>query len=245
MKDTNSPDQATTALKGVCLKKGGNRVFSEFDLQIWERRVGIIGRNGSGKSLLLRMIAGLIIPDAGEVRVNGVDVGNDRRKAISTVGILFQNPDHQIIFPTVEEEIAFGLTQQGASKAEGWRMARDVLTRFGREAWAERSIQTLSQGQRHLVCLLAVVAMQPALILLDEPFAGLDAPTTIKLTRHLSSLDQSVIHVSHNLQILEAYERIIWIDGGQIRGDGAPGPVIASYREEMQEIGETDDFADL
>jgi biotin transport system ATP-binding protein len=233
------------ALRSVSLAKGGRSIFSGFDLEIAERRVGIIGRNGSGKSLLSRLIAGLIRPDEGEVRVAGVDVGHDRRAAIATVGILFQNPDHQIIFPTVEEEIAFGLAQQGQEKADARRAASAILARFGRGHWAGRSIQTLSQGQRHLVCLLSIVAMCPRLIILDEPFAGLDAPTTLRLGRYLADLEPSLIHVSHDLRALEAYDRVIWLESGRVVADGAAEVVLPAYEAEMARLGGLDDLADL
>ncbi len=244
---TAAPDAmpVIAALRGMSLAKGGRTIFDGLSLDLSERRVGLIGRNGSGKSLLSRLIAGLILPDSGSVRVCGVDVGRDRRAAIGTVGILFQNPDHQIIFPTVEEEIAFGLTQQGRPKKDARAAAGDILAHFGCERWAGRSIQTLSQGQRHLVCLLAIIAMRPRLILLDEPFAGLDAPTTQRLTRHIAKLEQSVLHVTHHLPSLDGYERVIWLEAGRIVADGAPETILPAYEAEMARRGALDDIADL
>lgn len=249
MRDQPSEPVATRAaqlsIDNVSLRKGERQIFSDFSLELAEPRVGLIGRNGSGKSLLSRLVAGLIRPDSGTVRVEGVDVAQDRRAAIRTVGILFQNPDHQIIFPTVEEEIAFGLAQQGRSRREARAGAARILARFGRSEWAERPIQTLSQGQRHLVCLLSVAAMEPRLIILDEPFAGLDAPTTQRLTRYLAGLEQSVLHVTHDLAALDGYDRIIWLEAGRVVADGMPGDVLPEYRREMARLGGLDDFTDL
>ncbi|WP_392663499.1 energy-coupling factor ABC transporter ATP-binding protein [Amaricoccus sp. B4] len=236
---------AEVRLEGVSLAKGGRAIFEGLTLALSERRIGLVGRNGSGKSQLARLVCGLVLPDAGTVRVAGVDVGRDRRRAIDTVGILFQNPDHQIIFPTVEEEIAFGLSQQGRGRRDAQAGARDILARFGRADWAERPVQTLSQGQRHLVCLMAVIAMAPRLVVLDEPFAGLDLPTTMRLSRHLDGLEAAVLHISHDLAALEGYERVIWLEGGRIAADGPPEAVLPAYRSEMERLGGADDLADL
>jgi biotin transport system ATP-binding protein len=233
------------SLERVSLAKGGREIFDGLDLTIAQPRVGIIGRNGSGKSLLIRLICGLILPDSGDINVGGVDVGRDRGAALGMVGVLFQNPDQQIIFPTVEEEIAFGLTQQRKSRAEAREAARAILGHFGRPNWAGRAIHTLSQGQRHLVCLLSIIAMRPRLILLDEPFAGLDAPTTMRLTRHLAGLEQSLIHVSHDLASLKGYDRVIWLEMGQVAGDGPPEEILPAYAREMARLGGCDDLADF
>ena len=105
-------------LNAVDLGFHNKPLFSALSLDITQQRVALIGRNGAGKSQLVRLIAGLIRPDRGSVLVNGVEVGTNRRDALKTVGILFQNPDHQLIFPTVMEEMCFGVQQQGHSRAQ-------------------------------------------------------------------------------------------------------------------------------
>ncbi|MDR5652174.1 energy-coupling factor ABC transporter ATP-binding protein [Ruixingdingia sedimenti] len=230
-----APPRLRVDLTDVALARDGRPVFEGLSLTLTERRVGVIGRNGAGKSQLSRLIAGLVRPDRGEVRVDGIDVARDRRAAIRSVGILFQNPDHQIIFPTVDEELAFGLTSLGLTRAEARARVTATLARFGRQDWAGRNVQTLSQGQRHLLCLMAVLAMEPATILLDEPFAGLDLATELMLNAILSALPQRLIHVTHDLGALAGYDRVVWLDAGRIVGDGAPAAVIAAYRAEMAE----------
>jgi biotin transport system ATP-binding protein len=225
--------------------RDGSDVFNGLTLSLREHRIGIIGRNGSGKSQLARLIAGLAPADSGEVTVNGVAVAKERLKALRTVGILFQNPDHQIIFPTVGEELTFGLGAQGMPKDDAQAKARQTLQAFNRPDWYERSIQTLSQGQRHLVCLMAVLAMKPGVIVLDEPFAGLDLPTTLALSRYLENVQPSLIHISHDLQSLSQYDRVIWIDQGKVHQDGPAKQVIEAYVSAMQGQGNSDDFADL
>ncbi|NHX28388.1 ABC transporter ATP-binding protein, partial [Escherichia coli] len=154
------------------------------------------------------------------VRVAGVDVARDRKAALGAVGILFQNPDHQIIFPTVAEELAFGLRQQGRSKDAADAEVRTTLDGFGKAHWYDASIQTLSQGQRQLVCLMAILAMRPSVLILDEPFAGLDIPTRMQLSRYLGRSQALLVHVTHDPHDLAGYDRLLWLDQGQLRGDG-------------------------
>ena len=237
-----SPD-ACAELSEVSLEIDGRVVIDGVSATLPERRIGVVGRNGSGKSTLARLVCGLIKPTAGTVTVGGVDVARDRKAAIRTVGLVFQNPDRQIIFPTVEEEVAFGLSQQGLPKDEAGSSARGVLARFGREGWAERPVHGLSQGQRHLVCILSVIAMEPALVVLDEPFTGPDLPTTKRLHRFLESLDVSQMLITHDTVALEGFERVIWLEQGRIHRDGPPGEVLGEYREEMNRLGDIDDFS--
>ncbi|MCC6001455.1 MAG: ABC transporter ATP-binding protein [Pararhodobacter sp.] len=224
-------------LDNISLSRAGRPVLAPTTLRLDEQRIGIVGRNGSGKSSLLRVIAGLQAPDQGRVSVAGTDMQGDRKTAIRRLGILFQNPDHQIIFPTVDEEIAFGIRQLGASRAEARTRARAVLEAHGRADWAERSTQALSQGQRHYLCLMAVLAMQPAVILLDEPFSGLDIPTTLHLHRALDALDQQVVLVSHDPAQIARFDRVIWLEGGRIEADGPADAVLPEFSQRMQALG--------
>jgi biotin transport system ATP-binding protein len=229
----------------VALSLEGQTILHGITIRGDQRRIGIVGRNGSGKSTLARVIAGLAVPDTGRVHIHGVDVARDRRAAIRTVGILFQNPDHQIIFPTVDEEIAFGLQQLGQPKAEAAQGVRDILARFGKAHWAGAAIHPLSQGQKQLVCLMAILAMRPRLIILDEPLSGLDIPTRMQLMRYLDGVEAQLIHISHDPGVLAGYDRAVWIAGGRIAQDGAADTVLAAFTAEMQRLGGMDDIADL
>ena len=226
----------TIQFENVSLSLNARKLLNAVTLDIQEQRVGVIGRNGSGKTSFARLLCGLLAPSSGRVRVNGNDLFKHRAAALKTVGILFQNPDHQIIFPTVLEELSFGLTQQGQRKAEAMQNATKILQQFDRLDWAERTIATLSQGQRHLICLLSVLAMAPPLLVLDEPFAGLDLPTKTYLQNLLYGLDQSVLHITHDLQALAEYERVIWLEKGQVAGDGLPKNIIPAFENVMARV---------
>lgn len=233
------------ALDGVGFAPGGKTVLANITLHADARRIGVVGRNGSGKTSLARVMAGLVAVDHGSVRIAGVDVAADRKAALGVVGILFQNPDHQIIFPTVDEEIAFGLTQMGHTKDAAATAVRAVLDQFGKAHWAGAHVHQLSQGQRHLVCLMAVLVMRPRVIILDEPFAGLDMPTIAQLRRVLAGLDVTLVLITHQPDVLDGFDRVLWIEEGRVRADGPAQAVITSFVTEMQRIGAGDDLSEL
>ncbi|QDC08961.1 ABC transporter ATP-binding protein [Oceanicola sp. D3] len=218
-------------------------ILRPLTLELRERRIGIVGRNGSGKSTLARLLAGLIAPSAGRIAVGGDDLFADRKAALARVGILFQNPDHQIIFPTCGEEVTFGLAQQGRREAEAEAAARAALESFGKAHWWDRPVGSLSGGQRHLLCLIAVLAMAPEWLILDEPFAGLDIPTTRALHGRLDALEQRVVMISHDPAALEGFDRVIWLEAGAVAADGPAGEVLARFRAAMEGMG--DDLTDL
>lgn len=225
-------------IRDIHYRREGTQVFSGLSLTLSERRVALVGRNGSGKSTLLRLAAGLLAPQSGRVTVAGVDVGRDRRRALDTVGILFQNPDHQIIFPTVIEEICFGLEQQGLSRAAARERARAALS--AHPDWAERLCHTLSQGQRQMVCLLAILAMEPRWILFDEPFNSLDLPATLRIEARIAALGQNVLTVTHDPLRVGGYDRVIWLEAGQVAADGPPAEVLPAYTAAMERIARED-----
>ncbi|MFV0385200.1 energy-coupling factor ABC transporter ATP-binding protein [Paracoccus sp. (in: a-proteobacteria)] len=245
MTTVTDPAGTRLLLSGVSLIRDGKPVLSGLDLDRRVTRLGIVGRNGSGKSTLARLLAGLVAPSGGELRLDGIDPARDRKAALQKVGIIFQNPDHQLIFPTVIEEIAFGLTQQGQSRTRANDNARKVLARFGKPHWHDAYVNALSQGQKHLVCLMSIVAMAPGLLILDEPFAGLDIPTKAQLRRHLELFRGALIHITHDPADLAGYDQVLWLDQGKIRDCGPAAQVLTDFVACMHRIGEGNDLADL
>jgi biotin transport system ATP-binding protein len=231
------------ALDAVHYTPDGMPVLKGISLNTDARRIGVIGRNGSGKTSLARVLAGLVPTDGGQVRIAGVNVAQDRKAALRHVGILFQNPDHQIIFPTVEEEIAFGLLQLGQTKAEAAMGVAAVLAQFDKAHWAPAAIHQLSQGQRQLVCLMSVLAMRPQVIILDEPFAGLDIPTAIHLQRVLDGVDACLVVITHDPDVVRGYDQVIWLEGGEAAQQGAPSDVLPVFEARMKQIGAGDDLS--
>ncbi|TQS73642.1 ABC transporter ATP-binding protein [Rhodobacteraceae bacterium] len=232
-------------LGDVTLRLGSKTVLDAITLDLTLHRTGVVGRNGSGKSTLARVVAGLVAPDTGTLRLNGIDPARDRRAALGHIGILFQNPDHQIIFPTVAEELAFGLRQMGRTKAEAALITDRTLARFGKTHWREANIATLSQGQKQLVCLMAILAMEPQVIILDEPFSGLDLAIRGQLMRYFHALPQALIHITHDPDCLHGYDHVLWIEAGRLHRAGPPAPLLADYRAHMSKLGAGDDLSDL
>lgn len=214
----------------VTLRRGSKLVFDGLTVSISQSRVGLLGDNGAGKSSLLRLINGLLLPDEGEVRVNGLVTSKARRELPAKVGFVFQNPEHQIVFPTALEEVAFGFREQGAPRAEANEKAREVFTRFGCVDWAEAVVHEMSEGQKQRLCIMSIVAMNPDILVMDEPFASLDLPTRIDLTELIATLPQQLIVASHDLELLAGMDRVIWLSGGKVVGDGPPASVINAYK---------------
>ncbi|MFN4156305.1 MAG: energy-coupling factor ABC transporter ATP-binding protein [Paracoccaceae bacterium] len=232
-------------IAGACVTLTGRPVLKDLSLHLHEPRIGIIGRNGSGKSTLMRLLAGLIAPDRGQVRVEGIDPARERKAMLSLLGILFQNSDHQILFPTVDEELAFGLVQMGVPKSQAQAQVAAHLAGHGRSHWQGVSVATLSQGQRHWLCLQSVLLMQPRTILLDEPLAGLDLPTQTRLARAFAALPQRLITITHDPASLAGCDRVIWLEAGMVAADGPPGQVLPLFEAEMARLGAMDADADL
>ena len=226
----NASEGPAIAFANVRLSRGNGPLFDQLDLTLDERRIGLIGNNGSGKSSLLRLINGLLLPEAGHVKVLGHDTQEARNVLPDITGFLFQNPDHQIVFPVVAEEIAFGLRERGRTSQQARAEAIALLSAHGHADWADRPVHELSDGQKQLVCILAVTITAPDILLLDEPFSSLDLPTRHDLMQRLHAMPQRLVMASHDLDLLADFDRVIWLETGKIKGDGKPADVIGAYR---------------
>ncbi len=223
--------QPLIQLNTVTLIRSGIKVLNEVSLSISEHRVGIIGYNGSGKSSLLRLLCGLLAADSGDLTLYGKNTKSDQKTLFRTAGLIFQNPDHQLIFPTVIEELCFGLRNQGDSKAEAISKSEAILQQYGREHWRDLPAASLSEGQKQLLCILSILLMAPSVLLFDEPYSALDLPTRHQLSRVIADLPQQVIMVSHEPQSFVDFDRVIWLDQGCVRLDGKPDTVLPEYEQ--------------
>ena len=209
-------------------------VLRDVDVRLDERRVGIIGANGSGKSTFARLVNGLVLPTTGTVTVNGLDTRRDGRGVRRQVGFCFTNPDAQIVMPTVREDVAFGLRRSGLSKGEIAGRVEGTLQRFDLADHADHPAHLLSGGQKQLLALASVLVTEPAILVLDEPTTLLDLRNAERVAAHVDALEQQVVLVTHHLDLVAAYDRVLVFEEGRIVEDGPPAVAVQHYRGLMR-----------
>ncbi len=216
--------------KNVSVERERRLVLTDLSLVLSEQRIGVIGPNGSGKSSLVRLINGLLLPQTGQVCVNGLDTGKDVAAVRRQVGFVFQNPDNQIVFPVVHEDIEFGLKHREPDPERRILRAQAALERLGVGHLTERSVHTLSGGERQLVALAAVLATEPEILVFDEPTTQLDLRLRNRFEAHLVGLPQPALVVSHDLALMHQMDRILVINQGRLAFDGVPTEALAWYQ---------------
>lgn len=220
--------------KSVTLERSGRIILKDLNLSLVQHRIGIIGDNGAGKSSMVRLINGLLTPSKGEIWIDGLNI-EGRLKAIrEQIAFVFQNPDNQIVFPVVQEDMAFGL--KGILPDAKDRQARinEVLQSLDLIDQADRPIAQLSGGQKQLVSLAGALCRRPKLMVLDEPTAQLDLRHRNRLLQILSELPQQAIVLTHDLAMLETFDRVLVVDKGHVVHDAAPAAAIAWYERRCQ-----------
>jgi biotin transport system ATP-binding protein len=204
-------------------------VLRDVSLTLTEHRIGVVGANGSGKSTLARLINGLVTPTSGRVLVDGLDVARHGREVRRRVGFVFTNPDHQIVMPTVREDVAFSLRRLRLPAADASARVDRALDRFGLTDLADRPAHRLSGGQKQLLALAAVLVAEPAIIVADEPTTLLDARNSRLVEQHFAELDQQLVLVTHRLESVESFDRVLVVDEGRIVADGLPAEALDAY----------------
>jgi energy-coupling factor transport system ATP-binding protein len=210
-----------TALQGVSLQ------IDDGD------RVAIMGTNGAGKTTLVKQLNGLLRPHRGRVILDGIDT---RRYSVAElareIGLVMQNPDHQLFLDSVEKEILFGLKQLGFSSDEARSRCENTLSNLGLESLSHRSPFTLSGGERKRVALASVLATEPRILVLDEPTIGQDARQKENLAQMLRGLNEkgrTVIVVTHDIEfVIENFPRTIAMANGTIVADGPTNSVLSN-----------------
>lgn len=216
---------------GVGHRYGERVVLSEVDLRLEERRVAFVGANGSGKSTLARTINGLVRPTSGRVLVQGLDPTHDGRKVRKKVGFVFTNPDSQIVMPTAGEDVAFSLRRSGLSKRERVDRASEMLASYGLEGYTDHPAHQLSGGQKQLLALCAMLVLEPDVLVCDEPTTLLDLRNKRRFGRVLDELEQQVVLVTHDLELLGGFDRVIVLDQGRVVADDSPKHALEYYRK--------------
>ncbi|CBI75899.1 ABC transporter ATP-binding protein [Bartonella clarridgeiae 73] len=219
-------DKVTQIFDDLC-------VLKNITVNLTEKRIAIIGANGSGKSTFVRLINGLQLPSSGSVNVDGLDTKHNAKAIRRKVGFVFQNPDNQIVLPLVEEDLSFGLKNLKLSKDEIRKRVDEVLQYYDLQAFKNHAVHLLSGGQKQLVAISSVVAMRPNYIVFDEPTTLLDLQNKRRVTQVIKELPQTTIVVSHDLEFLKEFDRILVFDKGEIAVDDVPLVAIKEYIRRM------------
>ena len=198
--------------------------------------VGIIGHTGSGKSTLIQVISGLLDGAEGQVLINGVDYmakKADRKQLRRTLGVVFQYPEYQLFEETVEKDVAYGPRKMDVPESELVGRVRVALEHVGidYELYKDKSPFSLSGGQKRKIAIAGVLAMEPSILILDEPIAGLDPmgrENFMQLSRDLNETGITILMISHNMDNLAEYaSRVLVMNGGELYLNGAPKEVFA------------------
>lgn len=219
--------------RGAAVAYDGEQVLTPLTVSLSEQRIGIIGSNGSGKSTTVRLINGLIEPTSGQVLYDGLTPDKHGRDIRKRVGFVFSDAESQIVMPRVSDDVAFSLRRFKLPREEVKRRVADALERFDLADRAENSPHTLSGGEKQMLALASVLVIEPDTIIADEPTTLLDLRNRRRIMRELMSLDQQLIVVTHDLEMLRGFDRVLVIDDGALAFDGAPDDAIAFYTDLM------------
>ena len=175
------------------------------------------------------MLNALVVPTAGVVSVDGLDTARDARRVRRRVGFCFTDPDAQIVMPTVAEDVAFGLRRRGLSKPEVAARVDAALTTYGLDGHGDHPAHLLSGGQKQLLALASVLVTRPELLVMDEPTTLLDLVNTRRVREVVRQLDQQVVVVTHDLDLLDDFDRVLVFDDARLVFDGAPDGAVDAY----------------
>lgn len=214
----------------VSHRYGARTVLHELSLDLAEQRIGVIGANGSGKSTFVRLLNGLLLPTSGRVVVNGLDTKPDGPAVRRDVGFVFQNPDDQIVLPTVAEDVAFSLRGRKLPPAIVEERVDAVLHRHGLLPFKEHPAHLLSGGQKQLLAICSALVGDPSCLVLDEPTTLLDRRNAAQIARTLAEVPQQVVVATHDLDLVEICQRVLVFDEGRLVADEAPDRAVARYR---------------
>ena len=219
-----------------------NKVLKNVSLSIKKGEfTAILGHNGSGKSTLAKLLNAINLPDEGKVYIDGMDTADESRlfDIRKTVGMVFQNPDNQIIAAVVEEDVAFALENIGVEPSEIRRRVDEALKAVGMYEYREHAPHKLSGGQKQRVAIAGVLAMKPECIVLDEPTAMLDPigrREIMKTIKELNSLGVTIVLITHYMDEAAQAKRVVVIDNGEIVLDDTPKGAF-SQAKKIKDMG--------
>lgn len=219
------------------------KVFEHFDLAIEKGSfVAVLGHNGSGKSTIAKLANGIVVPQGGRVLVDGISTADENRlfDIRRRVGMVFQNPDNQIVSSIVEEDVAFGVENLGLPSQECRSRVDEALKRVGMYDYRLKAPNKLSGGQKQRVAVAGIIAMRPQCIVFDEPTAMLDPSgraEVMEIAKELNRRDGiTILFITHNMDEAVQADRVVVVDSGVIVKDGVPRDVFADV-DGMKALG--------
>ena len=242
MKDIISVEHLAYQYPGV-EDTPGVTVFEDMNLKVEDGSfVAILGSNGCGKSTLAKHFNSILLPCGGKVMVCGMDTADEERLMAvrRSVGMVFQNPDNQIVANVVEEDVAFGPENLGISSAEIRRRVDNALQQVGMSEYAQHAPHLLSGGQKQRVAIAGIIAMEPKCIVLDEPTAMLDPRGRREVIDTITKLNRekkiTVVLITHHMDEAAKAQRVVVLHKGKVAADGAPKEVFSQV-ELLHEMG--------
>lgn len=227
-------EQAAVEVRGLRFRyPGGLHALLGVDLTLGPgEKAALVGPNGAGKSTLLLHLNGILRAGEGEVRVAGLTVNQENLGRIrALVGLVFQNPDDQLFSPTVFEDVAFGPLYMGLDEPEVRRRVEGALSAVHMDGYGSRMPHRLSLGERKRVSIATVLAMEPAVLALDEPSAGLDPRSRRALIHLLNELPQAMLVATHDMHLVrDLLPRTVVLDGGLVVADGPTEEILQDVR---------------
>lgn len=221
------------AFDGVSVEFAGRMALRDVSVVLDQRRIAVIGSNGSGKSTFARMLNGLVPATTGTVRVHGLDPVREAKRVRRLVGFIFSNPDAQIVMPTVAEDVAFSLRGRGHSAGDVDARVADTLSTYGLGDLADAPAHSLSGGQKQLLALSAILIGEPSLVVADEPTALLDAANTRRIGAFLlDTLPHQLVLVTHDMRLAARCDIALRFEDGRLVEQGDPAEVIDRYERE-------------
>ncbi|HWQ47429.1 MAG TPA: ATP-binding cassette domain-containing protein [Methanosarcina sp.] len=211
-----------------------SNALDKINLKVFKgERVAFLGANGAGKSTLFKHLNGILRPLSGEVLIKGEKITKKNlRTCRETVGIVFQDPDDQVLAPSVEEDIAFGPINMGLSRSEVETRVKEALEMVGLTGFEERAPHHLSGGQKKLVAIAGILAMRPEVIVLDEPTAGLDPLSSARVLELIMKMNRelgiTLLLSTHDVDVVPYFaERVFVLHHGRLEADGSPDEIFS------------------
>ncbi len=216
-------------IENATYKQNDRIILNNVSINLFQKNIAIIGLNGSGKSTLIKLISGLIVPQQGSVFIEGLDTKKNAKKIRKKIGCIFQNPENQIVFPIVKDDILFTIKNQDLTLHEKEKRLNKVLNLCEIPHLKDNNTYFLSGGEKQLVAIASILIKEPSYVLFDEPASSLDLVYKKLIFNTIRKLNSINIVATHDTKFIENFSRVILMDKGAIIRDGNAKEIIDYY----------------